>query len=520
VLGNNPPEALPPVELSFGEGGPGIYTYEDKTGRSGRTIGHECPAPIGPDLTRRAQEIAVGAFQALGLADCCRVDMRLDAGGGLYILETNSLPSLGEHGSYLVGAAHVGLDFTGFVNRLVEVASARYFGTPEPPVLDSRRVDTRTHVVSFVTQRRELMERRLREWVNLSSRSNDPIGVRHAVERASELFDDLGMKPVPELGDEPHAWTWQTRTGLDGGTLFIAHLDVPLDLSATHQPFRRDPEWLYGEGVGTSRGSLVALEFALRALRSIRRLRKLPLGVLLYADEGREARDSIEMIRAAAARAKRVLVLRPGTVGDGVIVERRGNRRFQLRVVGEPVTPGRAYKSPVPLRWTMEKLEALAQIGSPRTRVSVSTLDLRSERYTMRLPHRVTASLLMTYPDAKVGDQTEERMRSVLGSKGPRWELVRESDRPPMKERPLNLRLLKTLATVAGDHGMTLRREGSAWASVAGLIPAKVACVCGLAPITQDRGTPNEAVQRISLVQRTLILADFLARELKEAPAR
>jgi hypothetical protein len=32
--------------------------------------------------------------------------------------------------------------------------------------------------------------------------------------------------------------------------------------------------------------------------------------------------------------------------------------------------------------------------------------------------------------------------------------------------------------------------------------------------VTRDRGTPGEAVQRISLIQRTLILADFLARQL------
>jgi hypothetical protein len=37
-----------------------------------------------------------------------------------------------------------------------------------------------------------------------------------------------------------------------------------------------------------------------------------------------------------------------------------------------------------------------------------------------------------------------------------------------------------------------------------------------MGPLARDRGTPNEAVQRISLVQRTLILADFLARELKQ----
>ncbi|UCF34525.1 MAG: ATP-grasp domain-containing protein, partial [Phycisphaerales bacterium] len=76
LLGNNPPEALPPVELVFGKGGPAIYTHEDKTGQGDREILHRCPAPIGKELQERAQEIALKAFTALGCCDCARVDMR------------------------------------------------------------------------------------------------------------------------------------------------------------------------------------------------------------------------------------------------------------------------------------------------------------------------------------------------------------------------------------------------------------------------------------------------------------
>jgi D-alanine-D-alanine ligase len=514
LLGNNPPEAFPPVQLDFGDG-PAIYSYEDKTGKSGRTIRPICPAPLGEALTRRAQEIAIGAFQALGLNDCARVDMRLDADDRLYILETNSLPSLGEHGSYLVGAAQVGLDFGAFVNRLVEVAAARYFGTPEPPVLDSRRVDTRTHAVGFVTQRREAMERRLRGWVEVSSPTLDPVGIQQAMGRATEVFEDLGMKSVGSLTDPPHAWTWETRAGLEGGTLLVAQLDVPSDRSSPHQPFRRDPEWLHGEGIGMSRAPLVMVEFALRALRSIRRLRRIRLGVLLYADEGRDARHSAETIRAAAGKAKRVIVLRPGMSEEGVILQRRGNRRFHLRVGGEAVTLGRASRRPGVLRWTWDRLEAISQLGSPRTRVSVSVLALGSERHPMRLPHRVTATLLLTCPDGKTADQTEARMRTLLGKKGPKWELVCEADRPPMRERPINGRLFAALGAVAEEHGVTLKKDSSVWASVAGLVPARTAVVCGFGPTTKERGTPQEAVSRIALVQHTLILADFLARELE-----
>ena len=512
LLGNNPPEAFPPVELDFGKEGPAIYTYEDKIHKSGREVKPICPAPIGEALTREAQDIAKRAFTALGIYDCARVDMRYD-GKQLHVLEVNSLPSLGEHGSYLVGAAQVGLDFTKFVNRLVEVASARYFGTPAPTQIDVSKADARSHVFSYITARRDQLEKRLREWVAESSRTSDPVGLRQAVVRAGDLFQELGMKPVAELTDQPEVSTWETAQGLAGGTLLVAHLDVPMDVNVAAPVFRRDPEWLYGEGIG-SRAPLVSLEVALRSLRSIRRLRRLSLGVVLYTDEGYGARYSAEMICKASARAKRVLVLRPGNLGDKVITQRRGERVYRFQADGEALRIGRPTKKTDVVRWAWTKLEECARLSAQKQRVSVSTTSFRTEALPMRLPHRVVAKIVVTFPDERQADDIEGKLRTLFGKKGPRWELELYSDRPPMPERRGTIRLVKELEQLAAEWSIPVKRESSVWPSVAGLVPAKTACLCGVGPVARDLRTPSEAVQRISLVQRTLLLAQFLAKQL------
>ena len=514
LLGNGPPEAFPPVLLSFGDG-PQIYTYEDKTGRSGRQIQPVCPAPISAQLTERAQEIAVRTFTALGLYDCARVDMRMDADDNLYVLEANSLPSLGEHGSYLVGAAHVGLDFGAFVNRLVEVASARYFGTPQPPPVDARAADRSERAFQYVTQRRDAMERSLQRWVGVSSRTDDPLGLSRAAERADRIFADLGMRSVPELTDEPEAYTWETVKGLEGGILLLAHIDVPVVTDWVRRGFRRDPEWLYGEGVGRSRGPLVMLEYSLRALRSIRSLRRLPLGVMLYADEGRDAVQSRHLIRQAAERADHVLVCRPGTVGNGVLTQRRGSRRYELTVEGDRLSPAQIGRRRTVVGWTCEKLQSIGALSSPRKRISIAALDVRTERHAMFVPHRIEVSLMMSYLEAGQADETEAAMRAALGRGGPKWHLDRLDDRPPMPDRPNNAALVEALEAAAVRWEIPLERESSAWPSVAGLVPADTAVVCGMAPVTRDRGTPDEAVQRISLVQRTLLLTEYLIGRLE-----
>ena len=514
LLGNGPPEAFPPVELTFGAGGPQIYTYEDKTGRSGRSIEPVCPAPIGEELSRRAQELAVAAFGALGLYDCARVDFRLDGEDGLYILEVNSLPSLGEHGSYLVGAAHVGLDFQGFVNRLLEVARARYFGTPNPPVLDGRKADPRRHAVAFVTQRRERIERGVREWVELSSRHGDPVGLRRAADRAGNLFEELAMVPIPDLARPPTVTAWQTQAGLDGGTLFVAALDTPRTAPALAQPFRRDPERLHGEAVG-QRAALVSLEYALRSLRNIRRLRRLPLGVVLCTDRTRGAPDSAEAVRAAAARAARVLVLEPSVSADSVVMRRRGNRRYTLTVTGDSILPVQTSRRQATTRWTIGRLERIAQLTSRKRAVSVSILDLSTEGHALHLPHRVTAGLLATYRDPEQADELHREIRAILGRGGCRWELTMDWDLPPMAETAGSGELLEALNGAGGAHGVEFRRETSSVASLAGLVAGTTPCVCGVGPAAHDRGTPGESIERIGLIERTVVLAEFLARALE-----
>ena len=174
------------------------------------------------------------------------------------------------------------------------------------------------------------------------------------------------MKPVKELTDTRSVFTWETNSGLENGTLFIGHIDIPLESGVPVQTFRREPEWLYGEGIGRSRAPLVMLEFALRSLRYNRLLHQLPIGVLYYLDEGRDCRYSAEIIRAAASRAARVLVLRPGSLGDHIIVGRRGQRKYNLIIEGKPQRIGQQRKSPEAILWFSNKIAELSNLSSKK----------------------------------------------------------------------------------------------------------------------------------------------------------
>jgi D-alanine-D-alanine ligase len=235
--------------------------------------------------------------------------------------------------------------------------------------------------------------------------------------------------------------------------------------------------------------------------------------VLFYSDEGRDCRYSGKAIQDAAGRAKRVLVLRPGNMGDFVVTARRGQRRLRVTFEGDPVRLGQSSRKPRVLPVVLEKLQQCAKITSKKDRIAVGVLDLKTSHMPMLLPHQVTATLLVSYPDEKVGEAVEQQLRDLLNHKGVSWRLERLSARPPMKERRATARLAKSLEDVAGRWEIPLKRESSVWPSVAGLVPAATGVVCGVGPIARDLYTPAESVDRISLIQRTLLLAEFLCEK-------
>ena len=507
----NPPEAFPPVELDFGDG-PHVYSNDDKGGRSGRVVKYVCPAELDEETTLKAQEIARKAFTTLQCNDCARVDMRIGEDGSLYLLELNSLPSLGYRGSFVVGALHAGLDFGALLNRLLDSAMQRYFGksTVAPPVSTAGKASD--NIFTYLTGRRDNLEKRVGELINYSSRMSDPIATRELVKHLEQRYQELGLNPVKELSDEHVVRTWETPAGLKDGTLVIIQIDSMLEAEIPYQAYRRSPEWIHGESVGTSRAPLAMFEYAIRALRKQNQLRRKRLGILIYSDEGRDCRYSREKIEQASSLANNVIVLQQGSASGNIVIGSRGIRKYQLLVEDKPrdLRPGtKAYDA---LRWTNLKTEAMMQLSSQKDRLGVFVTGISMKHFPMMLPHRVQANILVSYYKSVSANKAEEDIHGILGKKGPKWRLNMVSDRPEMLARRENRAYFNTIHEIAKELEIPITHANSATPSVAGFVPKGIAVVCGLGPIVDSLHTPLEAVQRVSLFQRTILLAEILRK--------
>jgi D-alanine-D-alanine ligase len=125
LLGNDPPELLPIVELAF-DRPLRLVTWDDKYHRSDQEPRKVCPAPLDGALGDAVADISIRTFEACHARDYARVDIRIDRHGRPWVLEINSMASLGTGGSYVRAAEVAGYSFDSLVNRIVDEACGRY----------------------------------------------------------------------------------------------------------------------------------------------------------------------------------------------------------------------------------------------------------------------------------------------------------------------------------------------------------------------------------------------------------
>ena len=136
LLGNGDDiELLPLVEQDFGDRSVRLMTWEDKSHKGTVEPQKICPANVSTELAGRLREISLATFHACHCRDYSRVDIRIDQEGNPYVLEINSMASLGLSGSYVLAAQAAGYTMDRLITHILDVASSRYLPI-HPSVLE------------------------------------------------------------------------------------------------------------------------------------------------------------------------------------------------------------------------------------------------------------------------------------------------------------------------------------------------------------------------------------------------
>lgn len=88
------------------------------------------PADLDGDTARHAQELALTAHRALKLGGYSRIDFRMDARGGLWFLEANTLPGMTAASLFPKGARAAGISFPDVCDRICRLAIEEHGRAP------------------------------------------------------------------------------------------------------------------------------------------------------------------------------------------------------------------------------------------------------------------------------------------------------------------------------------------------------------------------------------------------------
>ena len=131
VLGNDPPEALPLIELDLSKlpkGTPKIASYEVKFDESTEAYKKTRSAPardLADEVVEEIQRVAITAFRALHLRDYARIDLRLGTNGRIYLIEANPNPWLDPIAEFAMAAKESGRSYTQMIDAIVKAAVGR-----------------------------------------------------------------------------------------------------------------------------------------------------------------------------------------------------------------------------------------------------------------------------------------------------------------------------------------------------------------------------------------------------------
>jgi len=113
-------EPLPVVEVR-----PKTGSYDYRNKYTAGCTEYFCPADFDAATTKRIQDAALGAFQAVGARDYARVDVMVCADGRPVVLEVNTQPGMTETSLFPKAAAAAGLSYTQLCRRAVDLALER-----------------------------------------------------------------------------------------------------------------------------------------------------------------------------------------------------------------------------------------------------------------------------------------------------------------------------------------------------------------------------------------------------------
>ncbi|MCG2714929.1 MAG: ATP-grasp domain-containing protein [Candidatus Marinimicrobia bacterium] len=508
LLGNNPIESFPVLEIDLENNPDAIQTLENKSSNPRQKI---CPADLPDEKSKEMTQLSVKAFKALQLRDFARVDIRMDENGNIFILEINSMASLGGTSSYPYAASKVGYDFKALVNKILDVAALRYFTSTEFPadeIQNYRKVPLNIRIRGFVRNRQSNIENLLKQMVNINTYVRNVEGVNSLAGLVIKHLSILGFHyqvfSQVEVGNI-HFFTNSDNEEYD--ILLLGNLDNANKLS-DHEYFTESEQKLYGTGIWENKGGLIVMIAALQSLRFVKLIKKIKIGILLTSDDNLQGKFAKNVVKRISSSAKYVLGLHGAFLNGGLVTSRSGAAVYhcQMNLIKTDnaayVAVASSLFSKLISNWSDFSDAENGLVISPHNLQLESNITEPYAHGSVRLSVRFNDSEQMKLIDTKIKKVIPKKYKNVI------YFQIEGGERRPSMIRSEKVEFLwKIIRNIANKLDINLREEHR-WSSAdICFVDQSKYTIDGMGPIGSKPSNKSEYILRHSLLERTLLLA-------------
>ncbi len=512
VIGNNPNiDVLPIVEISLDNPNQ-IQTISDKMKKGGTD--KTCPAQLSDEKTQEMKQLCMQAFRCLGLNDYSRVDLRMDQDENLYILELNSMASLGMGGSLYHAAKTTGYTYDSLINKILDVAVMRYFGAShhmegEPDMTQPLRVVARTYLRGHLHSIKET----LRDLVNLNTHVYNIDNVNKLGEIMSRRLKHLGFREhVHRQFDVGDFRYFKNHNEPKNDILIVSHTDTHYGPSELVNYYEDDYKIL-GSGIAESKGGLAVMLGALHALRFAKRLRKIRCAILLTTDDSLGGKFSKNLVRHYSKTSKYIVGLKSASKEGGIITTCYGRGDYQIRFTASNTSSD--IHGIIPS--LAKKISAIEKISKDEKDYRVRTTSVVAQGTHGHTPNYATLSLICSYKTLQLGTLLDARIRDIMkkheaGTQRLDVTIQKIQSRPPVIEEASDTAFYEMVEDLAGKHEIKIKRHEQIMSSDISNVPAELPSLDGFGPIGHMYRTPQEYIVHDSIVERASLLASVIYR--------
>lgn len=513
LIGNSPHfEILPPVEINLGDPNK-IQTKDDKVKKGGTD--KICPAPLSNEKTEELKQLCVKAFTTLGLSDYTRVDVRMDKNENFYILELNSMASLGRGGSLYYAAKTAGYTYESMINKILDVALIRYFGStfhfPESKadLTQPLRVVARTYLRGHLQSLKDT----LRNFVNINTHVYNIDNVNKLGNMIARRLRHLGFtEHVHRQSDVGDFHYFKNHKEPKNDILIISHLDThygPNDLIN----YFEDDDKVYGSGVAESKGGITVMLGALHALRFAKRLRKVRCAVFLTTDDSLGGRFSKRLVQQYSKKSNYIIGLKSASKEGGIITTCYGRNDYQIRFTTKNGYAESDVHGIIPVLG--KKISAIEKLSKDEKDYRIRTTSVVSQGSHGHTPNYATLSLICSYKNPSLGKTLDSKIRSIMKKRESRQSKLDVAinqihTRPPVIEEESDKAFYEMVEDLANKHEIKIKRHNQIMSSDISNVPSELPALDGFGPIGSRYRTSHEYIIHDSIVERAALLTSVI----------